>query len=77
MNAIYKKLLRRGIIVLAAASVCAFGIHTAVTRSQENAPDVITASAGASLPVIVPDAAGAVSETIRPAAQCKVVGSSQ
>ena len=42
--------------MLAAASVCAFGIHTAVTRSQENAPDVITASAGASPPVIVLDA---------------------
>ena len=36
MKAIYKKLLRRGITVLAAASVCAFGIHTAVTRSQRH-----------------------------------------
>ncbi len=56
MKAIFKKLLRRGITVCAALTVCAFGIHTAVTRSQENAPDVITASAGASPPVIVLDA---------------------
>lgn len=56
MKAIFKKLLRRGITVCAALTVCALGIRTAVRRSAANAPDAVTASAKAEPPVIVLDA---------------------
>ena len=55
MKSIYQKILRRGIFAAAMLTVCAVGIKTALTRSEENAPVSMTA-ANQTAPVIVLDA---------------------
>jgi hypothetical protein len=56
MNAINRKIVRRGLCVLGAVVVCAAGIRLSLRRSEANAPDTAAASAQVDAPVIVLDA---------------------